>query len=86
MPFRKVTVDDGHPRARTLHVHVDDAILEAAEGDVAAVIGDSRPHPRLDQILDQGHSLGVCFIEKFNVVVCVRLVPSPSVNSGAPDM
>ena len=42
--------------AGALHGQIDDAVLEAAERDVAAVIGHRRPHPRLDaesgQILD----------------------------------
>src|SRR5208282_1490986 len=41
-------------RARPFHVEIDDAVLEAPEGDIAAVIGHCRPHPRLDQLLDGG--------------------------------
>src|SRR3954447_8546367 len=55
--------------AGALHVEIYDAVLEAAEGDVATVIGDCRPHPRLDQVLDLGNGLGVIRVEEF-----VRLV------------
>src|SRR5215472_6501015 len=54
----------GAARAGALHVEVDDPVLEAAERDVAAVIGDSRPHAGLDQILDLRHRLGVLGIEE----------------------
>src|SRR5262245_7230837 len=52
-------------RAGALHVEIDDAVLEAAEGDVAAVIGDRRPHPGLDQLLDGGDRLGIGGFEEF---------------------
>src|SRR5258708_10282232 len=38
--------------ARTLHVEIDDTVLEAAEGDVTPAIGDSRRHPGLAHVLD----------------------------------
>jgi len=44
MPWRSVAVDDGAARAGALHVEVDDTVLEAAEGDVAA--SRSRPAGR----------------------------------------
>src|SRR5882724_2976081 len=53
--------------AGALHVQIDDAFLEALEGDVTAVIGDRRPHPCLDQVLDRGHDLGVGGLEEFVV-------------------
>src|SRR4051794_10514279 len=34
--------------AGALHVEIDDPVLEAAEGDVAAVVGDCGAHPGLD--------------------------------------
>src|SRR5579871_1501977 len=42
-----------------------DAVLKAAERDVATVIGDRRTHAGLDQLLDLSHRLGVLAIEKF---------------------
>src|SRR3954451_13035800 len=39
-------------RAGALHVEVDYPILEAAEGDVAAVAGDRRADAGLEQLLD----------------------------------
>src|SRR5262245_14483635 len=49
----------GAAGARTLHVEIDHAVLEAAERDVATVIGHRRAHARLDQFLDGGNGLGV---------------------------
>src|SRR5262249_39404167 len=37
----------------------DDPVLESAEGDIAAVIGDGRAYPGLDQLLDGGDGFGV---------------------------
>ena len=48
-------------------MEIDDAVLEAAERNVAAVIGDGRPDPCLDQFLDGGNRLGVGRIEKLVV-------------------
>src|SRR5262249_18225902 len=50
---------------RALHVEKHDAILEAPERNIAAVIGDGGPHTGLDQFLDDGDRLGVLGIEKF---------------------
>src|SRR3569832_854566 len=55
--------------AGAFHVEIDDAILEAAEGDVAAVIGDRRPHAGLDQILDHVDGLGIGLVEELILVV-----------------
>jgi hypothetical protein len=44
-------------RARALHVQVDDAVLEAVEDDVAAILGDGGAHPRVEQLLDLGDDL-----------------------------
>src|SRR5207302_7828201 len=49
--------------AGALHVEINDAVLEAAEGDVAAIIGDSGAHPRLDQVLDGRHRIGAGLVE-----------------------
>src|ERR1700722_1872263 len=56
-------------RAGALHVEIDDAVLEAAEGDVAAVVGDRRSYPCLDQVLDGGNRLSVVFAEKLILFV-----------------
>src|SRR5947209_17817830 len=45
--------------AGALHVEIDDAVLETAEGDVAAVIGNRRTDAGLDQILDGVDRLGI---------------------------
>src|SRR5262245_56344221 len=50
--------------ACALHVEIDHAVLEAAERDVAAVVGHRRAHARLDQFLDGGDVLGVGRLEK----------------------
>ena len=50
--------------AGALHVQIDDAVLEALEGNIATIAGDRRPHPRLDQLLDRGDGFGVGGIEK----------------------
>ena len=71
--------------AGALHRQEYDAVLEAAEGDVAAVIGDRRPHARLDQFLDGLDGLGVGGVEKFAFVGGAGR-RSPSLRSGAPDM
>src|SRR5258708_8455991 len=51
-------------RAGALHVEIDDAVLETLKRDIAAVVRHRRPHPRLDQILDRGHGVGIGGIEK----------------------
>src|SRR5689334_7976625 len=38
-------------RARALHVQVDHAVAEILEDDVAAILGDRRPDPRLSSSL-----------------------------------
>src|SRR5438132_975792 len=52
-------------RAGALHVEIDDTVLEAAEGDVAAVIGNRRPHPRFDQLFDDSNRFGILLFEEF---------------------
>src|ERR1700752_2707180 len=54
----------GAAGAGALHVEIDDAVLETAEGDVAAVIGNRRPHPGLDQVLDGVHGLRIGLVEE----------------------
>ena len=83
MPCRSVAVEDGQPEQAPFICQIDDAVLEAAERDVAAVLGDRRAHPRLDQLLDGGDGLGVLGLEELR-----RLGPAPfrSRTSGAPDM
>src|SRR5271155_3664357 len=61
----------GATRAGALHIEIDHSFLEAAESYIAAVIGDLRPHPGFDQVLDRGDSLGVSGIEKFLAVTLV---------------
>ena len=39
-------------RAGAAHVQEHDAVLEAVEDDVAAVVGHRRPHARVEQLLD----------------------------------
>src|SRR3984957_9935231 len=56
-------------RAGALHGEKDDAVLETAESDVAAVIGDRRAHPGFDQFLDRGDGFGVGCIEEFVAIV-----------------
>src|SRR4051812_143378 len=56
-------------RAGALHVEIDDTVLEAAERDVAAVIGDCRAHPRFDQVLDGRNGIGVILVEEFALFV-----------------
>src|SRR6266403_1858964 len=61
----------GRRAARTgaLHVEIDDAVLEAAERDVAAVAGDRRAHPRFDQVLDGRNRVGVGLVEELVFLV-----------------
>ena len=55
----------------TFHIEINNAVLEAAKGNVAAVIGDRRPHPRLDQILDLLGELLVCALDgALAVAIC----------------
>ena len=56
-------------RAGALHVEIDDAVPEAAEGDVAAVIGDRGAHPGFDQVLDGRDRLGVGLVEELVFLV-----------------
>ena len=65
MPCRSVAVEDGQPEQAPFMSRIDHAVLEAAERDVAAVIGDRRPHPGLDQFLDGGDGLGILGVEEF---------------------
>src|ERR1700722_12771214 len=62
-------------RAGAFHVEIDDAVLEAPERDVAAVIGDCRAHSRFDQVLDGRNRLGVGLVEELvfpvrGLVIC----------------
>ena len=50
------------------HVEIDDAILETAESDVAAVVGDRGANPGLDQLLDGGDCGGIRLVEEFFAV------------------
>ncbi len=50
--------------AGAFHVDIDDAVFEAAERDVAAVISDRRANPGLDQLLDGGDRGGIRLVEK----------------------
>src|SRR3569623_80477 len=52
-------------RAGALHVEENDAVLEAAEGDVAAVAGDRRADAGFQNVLDDADRFGVGFIEEF---------------------
>src|SRR5579872_4364629 len=54
----------GAARAGALHIEVDDAVLEAAESNVAAVIGHRWPYPGFDQVLDHANRFSVSLAEK----------------------
>ena len=45
-------------------VEVDHAVLEALEGDVAAIAGHGRAHAALQQLLDGGDGAGVALLEE----------------------
>ena len=49
-----------------------DAVAIALEGDVAAILGNSRTHPRLEQLLDGVDGLGVGWLEKFVFLGALR--------------
>jgi hypothetical protein len=51
------------------HVEIDDAILETAESDIAAIVGDRGANPGLDQLLDGGDRGGVRLVEEFFAVL-----------------
>ena len=75
MPCFSVAVEDGQPEQAPFMCEVHDAILEAAERDVAAVIGDRRTHAGLDQLLDGGDGVGVARLEelvRLAAAACVR--------------
>jgi len=55
--------------AGAFHIEIDDAVLEAAERDVAAVIGDRGTNPGLDQFLDGGNRRGVHLVKKLLAVL-----------------
>src|SRR6516225_10993728 len=55
-------------RTCAFHVEIDDAILETAERDVAAIVGDCGADPGLDQLLDGGDRGGVRLVEEFFAV------------------
>src|ERR1700752_924007 len=50
------------------HVQIDDAILETAESDIAAIVGDRGADPGLDQFLDRGDRGGIRLVEEFFAV------------------
>ena len=52
MPWRSVAVELGQPAQAPRMCREHDAVLEAVEGDVAAVVGDGRAHARVQQLLD----------------------------------
>src|SRR5579883_1855278 len=55
----------GAAGAGALHVQIDHAVAIALEGDVAAVAGDRRADPGLDQFLDRLDRVGVFLVEEF---------------------
>ena len=64
MPCLSVAVEDGQPEQAPFIVEIDDPVAEALEDDVAAVAGDRRADPRLDQLLDRLDRLGVLGVEE----------------------
>ena len=72
--------------AGALHVEIDDAVPEAAEGDVAAVIRDRRPHAGFDQVLDGATVSASASLKNSSSSSAASSRPRPVANSGAPDM
>ena len=72
-------------RAGALHDEIDDAVLEAAERDVAAVAGHRRADAGLEQLLDGLDGRGVRLVEEL-LAVLDPWSPLPSAKSGAPVM
>src|SRR5690606_7106881 len=54
--------------AGALHVQKHDAVLITTEGDIAAILGNCRPHPRVEQLLDGEDDLLVGLVVKFLAV------------------
>ena len=52
-----------------LHVEIYDAVLEPAEGNITAVIGDGWADPRLDQFFDRSNGFGILRFEKL-IAIC----------------
>jgi hypothetical protein len=70
-------------RAGALHVEVDDAVLEAAEGDVAAVAGDRRADAGLEQLLDGLDRRRVGSVEELLAVGSAGGAGTPDQDRGA---
>ena len=68
MPWRSVAVDDGQPEQAPFMLR-DDAILETAESDIAAIVGNRGANPGLDQLLDGGDRGGVRLVEELFAVL-----------------
>ena len=82
MPCFSVAVDDGQPAQAPFMCRNTVPFSIAAEGDVAAVLGDGRPHPRVEQFLDGHDDLGIGLVEELAALdrrrIGVDRRPSPA--------
>ena len=64
MPCFSVAVDDGQPAQAPFMCRNTVPFSIAAEGDVAAVLGDGRANPRVEQFLDGHDDLLVGLVDR----------------------
>ena len=64
MPCFSVAVDDGQPAQAPFMCRKTVPFWIAAEGDVAAILGDGRPDARVEQFLDRHDDLGIGLVEE----------------------
>ena len=65
MPCFSVAVDDGQPAQAPFMCRKTVPFSIAAEGDVAAVLGDGRADAGVEQFLDRHDDLGIGLVEEF---------------------
>ena len=57
------------PRARTLHVEIDDTVLVILKDDVSAILRDRRTHACLEQLLDLGDDFVLVFLPRLRAAL-----------------
>jgi len=72
------------PGTGSLHIQIDHAVLESAEGDIAAVIRHGWSHPRFDQLFYRRDGLGILGLEELFALRCWRGVGVPLASTARP--
>ena len=69
MPCFSVAVDDGQPAQAPFMLRNTTPFSIAAEGDVAAILGNGGAHPGFQQFLDGDHDLGIGRVVELAVLI-----------------